>query len=97
MLAKHKVAGSTPVTRSNPHTLHWPFSTTSLISGRDRSDAVQTPLKFATSNKHKFTEVQAILADYGIPVEMAPMELREIQADALEEIAAEKPGRHADD
>ena len=51
---------------------------------------MQTPLKFATSNKHKFTEVQAILADYGIPVEMAPMELREIQADALEEIAAEK-------
>ena len=51
---------------------------------------MQTPLKFATSNKHKFTEVQAILADYGIPVEMAPMELREIQADVLEEIAAEK-------
>ena len=51
---------------------------------------MQTPLKFATSNKHKFTEVQAILADHGIPVEMAPMELREIQADALEEIAAEK-------
>ena len=51
---------------------------------------MQTPLKFVTSNRHKFTEVQAILADYGIPVEMVPMELREIQADALEEIAAEK-------
>ncbi len=59
-------------------------------SGRDRSDAVQKPLKFATSNKHKFSEASAILGDYGISVVMAPLELREIQADVLEEIAAEK-------
>ena len=51
---------------------------------------MQKPLKFATSNRHKFGEASAILGDYGIPVEMAPLELREIQADALEEIAAEK-------
>ena len=51
---------------------------------------MQKPLKFATSNRHKFSEVSAILGDYGIPVEMAPLELREIQADTLEEIAAEK-------
>ena len=51
---------------------------------------MQRPLKFATSNRHKFSEASAILGDYGIPVEMAPLELREIQADALEEIAAEK-------
>ncbi len=47
-------------------------------------------ITFATSNRHKFSEVSAILEDYGIPVEMASMELREIQADTLEEIAAEK-------
>ena len=47
-------------------------------------------MTFATSNRHKFNEVSAILEDYGIPVEMASLELREIQADALEEIAAEK-------
>ena len=51
---------------------------------------MQRPLTFATSNPHKFSEVSAILADYGIPVEMASLELREIQADTLEEIAAEK-------
>lgn len=51
---------------------------------------MQKPLKFATSNGHKYSEVSAILGDYGIPVEMATLELREIQADALEEIAAEK-------
>ena len=76
MLAKHKVAGSTPVTRSNPY----------LPS--DGSPALS--ITFATSNRHKFSEVSAILRDYGIPVEMAPLELREIQADTLEEIAAEK-------
>ena len=47
-------------------------------------------LKFATSNPHKFDEARAILAGYGIAVEMAAMELREIQAETLEEIAAEK-------
>ncbi len=51
---------------------------------------MQRPLTFATSNTHKFSEVSAILADYGIPVEMVSLELREIQADTLEEIAAEK-------
>ena len=81
MLAKHKVAGSTPVTRSNPP---------QRPSGRTVPDAVQTPLQFATSNRHKFGEARAILADYGIAVEMASMEVREIQADDLEEIAAEK-------
>ena len=76
MLAKHKVAGSTPVTRSNPH----------LPS----DGSLSLSITFATSNGHKFSEVSAILADYGIPVEMASLELREIQADTLEEIAAEK-------
>ncbi len=47
-------------------------------------------LTFATSNRHKFAEVRAILADRGISVAMRAMELREIQADTLEEIAAEK-------
>ncbi len=51
---------------------------------------MQRPLTFATSNTHKFSEVSAILADHGISVEMASLELREIQADTLEEIAAEK-------
>ncbi len=51
---------------------------------------MQRPLTFATSNSHKVNEVSAILADYGIHVEMAAMELREIQADTLEEIAMEK-------
>ena len=60
------------------------------LSSLDRSDSVQRPLKFASSNRHKFSEVQAILADYRVLVEMAPVEIREIQADALEEIAAEK-------
>lgn len=81
MLAKHKVAGSTPVTRSNPP---------QGPSGRTVPDAVQTPLQFATSNRHKFGEARAILADYGIAVEMASMEIREFQADDLDEIAAEK-------
>ena len=43
-VAKHKVIGSTPVTRSNPHTPHcphWPFSITSLISAA----TVPTPCK----------------------------------------------------
>jgi XTP/dITP diphosphohydrolase len=47
-------------------------------------------LTFVTSNRHKFSEVSAILQEYEIPVEMASLELREIQADTLEEIAAEK-------
>ena len=47
-------------------------------------------LTFATSNPHKFAEVGAILADRGISVAMRAMELREIQADTLEEIATEK-------
>lgn len=47
-------------------------------------------LTFATSNRHKFAEVQAILADRRISVAMKALELREIQADTLEEIAAEK-------
>ena len=51
---------------------------------------MQKPLTFATSNSHKFDEVSAILGDYGMAVEMASLELREIQADALEEVAAEK-------
>ncbi len=51
---------------------------------------MQGPLTFATSNSHKFREASAILGEYGIPLEMAALELREIQADALEEIAAEK-------
>ena len=51
---------------------------------------MQIPLTFVTSNRHKFSEVSAILRDYAIPVEMASLELREIQADTLEEIAAEK-------
>ena len=76
MLAKHKVAGSTPVTRSNPY----------LPS----DGSLTLSITFATSNRHKFSEVSAILRDYGISVEMAPLELREIQADTLEEIAAEK-------
>ena len=61
-----------------------------LDSSPDRFDAVQKPLKFATSNEHKFSEVSAILGDYRISVVMARLELREIQADVLEEIAAEK-------
>ncbi len=51
---------------------------------------MQRTLTFATSNRHKFGEVSAILGDYDITVEMAALELREIQADTLEEIAAEK-------
>ncbi len=51
---------------------------------------MQKPLKFATSNRHKFSEASAILGEYGISVEMAALELREMQADVLEEIAAEK-------
>ena len=51
---------------------------------------MQRPLTFVTSNRHKFSEVSAILRDYEIPVEMVSLELREIQADRLEEIAAEK-------
>ena len=51
---------------------------------------MQRPLTFVTSNRHKFSEVSAILQEYEIPVEMASLELREIQADTLEEIAAEK-------
>ena len=88
MLAKHKVAGSTPVTRSNPHLLYSILPT--RRRSRHRSDAVQRPLTFVTSNRHKFSEVSAILQEYEIPVEMASLELREIQADTLEEIAAEK-------
>lgn len=86
MLAKHKVAGSTPVTRSNPP-YRLPFGPTVK---HPVLDAVHGPLKFATSNRHKFDEARAILAGYGIAVEMAAMELREIQAETLEEIAAEK-------
>ncbi len=84
MLAKHKVAGSTPVTRSIlPRKFQGPaFSTTGT--------AVSRELMFATSNHHKFAEVRAILGDRGIPVAMRAMALREIQADTLEEIAAEK-------
>jgi len=51
---------------------------------------VQNSLKFVTSNQHKFGEAEGILAAYGISVEMVLLELREIQADTLEEIAAEK-------
>lgn len=55
-----------------------------------RSNVVQRPLTFVTSNRHKFSEVSAILGRHGIPVEMVCLGLREIQADTLEEIAAEK-------
>ena len=51
---------------------------------------MQKPLTFVTSNRHKFSEVSAILRGYEISVEMASLELREIQADTLEEIATEK-------
>ncbi len=46
-----------------------------------------TPLLFATSNKHKVTEAQAILSQVGIAVEQYPHRSPEIQADSLEEIA----------
>lgn len=49
-----------------------------------------SPLFFASSNPHKFTEVQQILAVLEIPVEFACIELTEIQADDLESIAAGK-------
>jgi len=51
---------------------------------------VARELTFVTSNRHKFAEVHAILADRGISVAMRSMELREVQADTLEEIATEK-------
>ena len=75
-------------TRSNP--TFFAVFLHSLLLTRHRSDAVQRPLTFVTSNRHKFSEVSAILRDYEIPVEMASLELREIQADTLEVIAAEK-------
>ncbi len=88
MLAKHKVAGSTPVTRSTSTTKTL-FRIPPLGPAAD-SDAVKNSLKFVTSNQHKFSEADGILADYGISIEMVLLELREIQADTLEEIAAEK-------
>ncbi|MDP9197503.1 MAG: RdgB/HAM1 family non-canonical purine NTP pyrophosphatase [Thermoproteota archaeon] len=45
---------------------------------------------FVSTNKNKFTEVEAILADFKVKVDLVRLELREIQSDYLEEIATEK-------
>jgi XTP/dITP diphosphohydrolase len=45
---------------------------------------------FASTNRNKFLEAQAILAPFGITVDFANVSLVELQSDSLEEIAREK-------
>jgi XTP/dITP diphosphohydrolase len=45
---------------------------------------------FASTNRNKFAEAQAILNPFGINVEFANADLLEIQSDSLDEIAREK-------
>ncbi len=47
-------------------------------------------LVFATSNKHKFEEVNAVLSEHGIALEMRGIELPEIDASSIEKIAEHK-------
>ncbi len=47
-------------------------------------------LVFVTGNKRKFEEAREILGDVGIDIAWKNIDLKEIQADSLEEIAKEK-------
>ncbi|MCS6768331.1 MAG: XTP/dITP diphosphatase [Candidatus Nitrosocaldus sp.] len=47
-------------------------------------------VSFVTSNEHKFREVKAILEGYGIYVDHSPLDIVEIQASSIEEIAVAK-------
>ena len=47
---------------------------------------------FASTNRNKFLEAQAILAPFGISVDFGSVSLIELQSDSLEEIAREKAG-----
>jgi XTP/dITP diphosphohydrolase len=44
-------------------------------------------LYFATSNRHKFSEADKILARYGIEIKHFPFEYREIRSDSIDEVA----------
>ena len=50
---------------------------------------IKMEIFFATSNKHKFVETQAILDDEGITLKHFPFAHNEIRSDSLEEIANE--------
>jgi XTP/dITP diphosphohydrolase len=45
---------------------------------------------FASTNRNKFSEAQAILEPFGITVDFANIDLVELQSDSLEQIAKEK-------
>jgi XTP/dITP diphosphohydrolase len=49
-----------------------------------------TRVTFASTNRNKFLEVQAILAPFGITVDFGNISLVELQSDSLEQIAREK-------
>lgn len=45
---------------------------------------------FASSNRNKFVEAEKILLEFGLKIQFLKCQLREIQADSLEEIAIDK-------
>jgi XTP/dITP diphosphohydrolase len=47
-------------------------------------------ITFASTNQNKYREVQSILSSHGIAIDLAQVNLVEVQSDSLEEIAKEK-------
>ena len=56
-----------------------------IFLATDNNDVVY----FATSNKHKLKEAEAVLSDFGITVKHFPFKHVELRSDSLEEIARE--------
>lgn len=54
------------------------------------AETLNKPLAFASTNKHKYAEINSILSAYDIEIEFAPIDIVEIQSDSQQEIAIEK-------